>query len=282
MSELHILRLRFSQPSAHYRVPFSFSRRHTYPIPPFSTVIGMLCNVLGLRSQEEEDFKKLKNLYMAIYGTYDSITREYVWFRNLSQDAHKKRFGSTNNRFFDGTPEHPGGQTPVRVDVLEDVKLVIYLGSHDEDFLKTIKDAFSSSEKWLYPLHLGRAEDLVIIDEIDFTFPEKPSVPTSTLPYFTWIPKIPKEEERLWSPPENYSKFFEKIFGTFHRVPTFYRIEGKTRIFDFVRAKLFEKGGLPLNSYARPFKFPEDRFKVEGREISLPLFLVKIGGENGK
>ena len=279
MSNMKLLSIKLRQPSAHYRIPFSFSRRHTYPIPPFSTVIGMLCNVLGLRSQEEEDFKKLKSLYMAIYGTYDSITREYVWFRNLSAEKHIGRFGSANNRFFDGTPEHPGGIAPVRVDVLEDVKLVIYLGSHDEDFLKTLKENFSSSEKWLYPLHLGRAEDLVIIDEIDFTFPEKPSVPTSTLPYFTWIPK---EEERLWSPPENYSKFFKKIFGTFHRVPTFYRIEGKTRIFDFVRAKLFEKGGLPLNSYAGPFRFPEDRFKVEGREISLPLFLVKIGGENGK
>jgi CRISPR-associated protein Cas5, N-terminal domain len=67
MSSLKTLRLKIYQPQAHYRVPFTYQRRHTYPIPPYSTVIGLLCNVLGIRNLEgdgepkSEDYEKLKN-----------------------------------------------------------------------------------------------------------------------------------------------------------------------------------------------------------------------------
>jgi len=43
----YFLRLQLYQPHAHFRIPFSYQRRHTYPIPPYSTVIGFLSNLLG-------------------------------------------------------------------------------------------------------------------------------------------------------------------------------------------------------------------------------------------
>ncbi len=280
MSNLQLLHIKLRQPSTHYRVPFTFSRRHTYPIPPFSTVIGMLCNILGIREQKGEDFENLKKLRMAIYGRYESLTREYVWFRNLSKSAHENRFGpeakrfsSAANRFLDGVPEHPGGQTPVRVDVLENVELLIYLGHQEEEFLKKIKEAFQKPSGWLYPLHLGRAEDLVIIEELQIReIGEK--APVGALPYFAWIPE---KSSCIWNPPEDYDDFFENIYATYHRVPTFYEIRNGVRNFDFVRAKLFEKGGLPLKPTAEPYKFPWD--EVDGKKI--PLIFVKIGGGNG-
>ena len=273
MNSLSVLRLRLRQPSAHYRVPFTFSRRHTYPIPPFSTVIGLLCNILGIRNQNGEDFENLKKLHMAIYGRYESLTREYVWFRNLSAERHLQRFGTATNRFLDGVPEHPGGQTPVRIDVLENVELLIYLGHQEEKFLKKVKEAFHNPSGWLYPLHLGRAEDLVIIEELEMV-EAKEEASISVLPYFAWIPKDPSF---IWNPPEDYEDFFKNIYATYHRVPTFYQLRDGVRNFDFVRAKLFEKGGFPLKPTAEPYDFPGD--EVDGKKI--PLILTKIGGKDG-
>lgn len=58
-SSSYILRIRIYRPQAHYRVPFTYQRRHTYPIPPYSTVIGFLCNVLGIDDQGKEEYRKL-------------------------------------------------------------------------------------------------------------------------------------------------------------------------------------------------------------------------------
>ena len=48
-NQIMAMRLVIYQPHAHYRVPFTYQRRHTYPIPPYSTVKGLICNVLGIK-----------------------------------------------------------------------------------------------------------------------------------------------------------------------------------------------------------------------------------------
>jgi len=157
VKNMKALRLKIYQPSAHYRIPFTFARRHTYPIPPYSTVIGLICNVLGIENQKNGNFEKLKNgLSLAIYGKYESLNREYVWFRSLNKEAHNERFGSPENRFIDQLPEHPGGQIPTRIDVLENVRLLIYIKHTDEEFLKEIEVAFNNPQQRIYPIHLGR------------------------------------------------------------------------------------------------------------------------------
>ncbi len=295
------LLLKIRQPSAHYRVPFAFRRRHTYPIPPFSTVIGFLCNVLGIKNQQDKRFTQLKNLYMAVYGNYESLEREYVWFRNLSAKEHKERFGSTHNRKIDGVIEHPGGQSPVKQDVLYNVELLIFLfdssdpqAVKDDGILKRIKESLSpeSSQSRLYPLHLGRAEDLIIFEEkprfVEIKFPEGDSGKAANLPYFAWVPQdfervlVKPDDKTLNGIQRKYKRFFSVLPGTFHRITTFYELKRNRRIFDFVRVKLFEKGALPLDPFGKVFPFPWVEFeKGPGVELDkrkkLPLILVKVG-----
>ncbi len=162
------LRLVLYMPHAHWRVPFAYQRRHTLALPPFSTVIGLLCNLLGIRnlngsgapcqcqhcseiykfntsveSDESSDsnttpvpedsldailyHEMVHNLQMAVMGTFKSKTSEYTWFRNLIKKSHVERFGHIENRMVDNTCEHPGGQSPVTIDILNDVYLIIYL-----------------------------------------------------------------------------------------------------------------------------------------------------------
>ncbi|MCM8806519.1 MAG: type I-B CRISPR-associated protein Cas5b, partial [Candidatus Omnitrophica bacterium] len=166
---MKILKLKIYQPHAHYRIPFTYRRRHSYPIPPYSTVIGLLCNILGIRNIEgkEEpcvsqncfcDYHKLKNIKISICGSFESKSTEYIWFRNLSKESHNNRFGYCRNRYVSGYIEHPGGQMPVLIDILNDVNLWIYFYHEDQDFLEKIKDSFENPQNRIYPLHLGRAE----------------------------------------------------------------------------------------------------------------------------
>lgn len=281
---MKILRLKIYQPHAHYRIPFTFSRRHTYPIPPYSTVIGLICNVMGIRDQNDENFKKLKDgLLLAIYGRFESMTREYVWFRNLSADSHKSRFGSPTNRVIDQTPEHPGGQIPTRIDVLEDVKLLIYIAHTNDKVIKEIEKSFKNPEKRLYPLHLGRAEDWIVFDGgaddsikiIEIVEKRKPLYGRLKEYDYTWIPDPERGKDFIDDEfyDSKFEEFFKKIPGSSHLITSFYQIRDGIRVFEHIPVKLFEGGSFPFY-FGKPFEFLMDE--------KIPLFFTKMKYPEGK
>jgi CRISPR-associated protein Cas5t len=293
---MKVLKLKIFQPTAHYRIPFTFARRHTYPIPPYSTVIGLICNILGIENQENENFKKLKNgLSLAIYGKYESLNREYVWFRSLNKEAHINRFSYSENRFIDQMPEHPGGQIPTRIDVLENVNLLIYIKHNDEKFLERMKNVFENPEQRIYPLHLGRAEDLVVFDDVlsqkkgggkngtknsvifkgieivEVNKDKKPVYGGLKNYDFTWLVDPERGEKYLdldmnW---EGYKDFFNKIQGSYHLITSFYKIVEGIRVFEYIPVKLFEGGSFPLY-FGKPFEFIFDE------KEDIPLFFAKM------
>jgi len=270
---MKILKLKIYQPTAHYRIPFTFARRHTYPIPPYSTIIGLICNVMGIKGQEDENFEKLKNgLSLAIYGRYEFLNREYVWLRTLKRDSHSNRFGYSENRKIDGTPEHPGGQIPTRIDVLENVELLIYIKNNDEEFIRDLKDSFENPEKRIYPIHLGRAEDLVLFNDVKiFDLKENKRSLYGNLKFFTWLvdPERGKKYLDGTSDFESYKAFFNKIQGSYHLITSFYKILEKIRNFEYIPVKLFEGGSFPLY-FGKPFEFIFDD------EENIPLFFAKM------
>jgi CRISPR-associated protein Cas5t len=270
---MKVLKLKIFQPTAHYRIPFTFARKHTYPIPPYSTVIGLICNVLGIERQDG-DFEILKNgLSIAIYGKYEFLNREYIWLRTLSKKEHNRRFGYPENRIIDQMPEHPGGQIPARIDVLENVNLLIYIKHEDEKFLEKMKNAFENPEQRIYPLHLGRAEDLVVFEGIDdeIKIEKKPLYGKLENYDFTWLVDPERGEKYLdldmnW---EGYKDFFNKIQGSYHLITSFYKIVEGIRVFEYIPVKLFEGGSFPLY-FGKPFEFIFDE------KENMPLFFAKM------
>ncbi len=251
---MEVLKINIYQPQAHYRMPFTYQRRHTYPIPPYSTILGFLCNILGIKNYNgnggpnEEKFDKLKKTKIAICGKFEIKTTEYTWFRNLEKDSHIKRFGTAENRFVNGHIEHIGGQTPVLIDVLNNVNIVIYLYHNDKEFLNNIEDSLKNPKDRLYPLHLGRSEDWIVFKDIEkLDLVEEDT--GGNFRYFFWIPQKPY--------PANPTNFV-KIGGLRYKITTFYKIQNGTRNFEFIEVKLNEgsisginffwdkKGNLPV------------------------------------
>lgn len=234
---MQVLLLRLFLPQAHWRVPFTLQRRHTYPLPPYSTVVGLLCNVLGIRNglgegvPDHPDFLQIAKLQMAIWGQFEAKVTEYVWFRNLAKKAHQERFFSPTRRTLQGEVEHPGGQSPIRIDVLKDVEVWVAL-RHDKapDFLVRLQQAFQNPKRRLGPLHLGRAEDWIVYDpnqdiqllEVDATC--RPVFGRFS-PYFFWVP----------------TRFSPQIpLGLRYSITTLYQLCGGVRQFQFQEVYLSE------------------------------------------
>lgn len=237
-----ILRVRLYQPSAHFRVPFTFQRRFTYPLPPLSTVKGLLCNLLGIKSDASEEYHELfSSLSLAVYGRFGSITTDYVWLRNLDEKQHIKRFNSAENRTLDFMPQHPGGQIPVKVDVLTDNQVILYISSKN---INKIEAAFKCPENRNDVVSLGRAEDSIIIEETALIAPQE--CRKRKCPMFTWLPDSESVDTTLLpdSTKERYSEFFRTAPGNVIKLPLFYSITEKNeRVFDkFATVKLYEGG----------------------------------------
>jgi len=68
-----ILFVEIFQPFAQYRNPFTFYYAQTYPLPPKSTIIGMLQNACNdwYGNNQEKDWEGLK---VSIHGGFESIS----------------------------------------------------------------------------------------------------------------------------------------------------------------------------------------------------------------
>lgn len=265
-----VLKVKIHQPDAHYRVPFSYQRRFTYPIPLYSTVKGLICNLMGIRDDEDAEFQRLRQgLSLAIYGRYESLVKEYIWFRNLEKESHTNKFYTVTNRIIDRIPQHPGGQMPVTVDVLHNVNLIIYIYHPDPDFLENIKYAFENPDKRLSTINLGRSEDWLVFEEIRCV--ELVLKSQWNIRHFTWVPEKRFADKDFIN--GDYDDFFNRLNGNLFRLPTFYKItDGNQRVFDeYVTVKLYEGGGLK-----------RIKFYVDDNE-GLPVIFTRLkGDEDGR
>jgi len=267
-----ILRVSIYQPSAHYRVPFSYQRRFTYPIPPLATVKGLICNLMGIKDDRPEEYKQLfAGLSLAVYGRFESIVKDYTWFRNLAKDSHIAKFHSPENRTHDFTPQHPGGQMPVTVDTLNENHVILYVRHTDCLKQNEIEECFKNPMNRNGAVHLGRSEDWLVIEDIRQISATEKSI--RKFHYFTWLPEPEScDESYTADASDNYSAFFDHAPGNRIRMPLFYRItDDNERVFDsFYTAKLYEGGVFPKTCKL----FIDD-------EHEMPIIFTKVRINNG-
>ena len=278
---MQVLKITLYGEQAHYHVPFTSNNKMTYPLPPYSTVMGLLANILGERCSElfKEDFG------LAVVGKSQGYSDEYTWYRNLSESAHLGRFAETDRRDRDGFVEQPGGQVPVLISVLNDVETNIYL-YHNEQVLDSLLTNIEKPEKWFNHLHLGRAEDWVV--PVSYEIINLQS--SETLSDVSWTSA---DNFRSWLPdPDNlmkcdghdiadYQAMFEKIKSTRMLITSTYELvevdykgrerkwSNKIRNFNHIPVKILN-GQIPLvNIWDVPRSLVDSKMKY-------PVYLAKI------
>jgi CRISPR-associated protein Cas5t len=152
---MNTLRLKLFQETACYKKPAAFKVGETYPLPPFSTVKGMLHQVL-----RADRYIPMK---LSIQGNYESRIVDY---------QRHYFFESDKNIAFplvlDGLAldyHLPGLTTmPLYMHMLLNVNLVIHIQAED-NILEQLHYALHVDGA---PISLGRWEDLVRVDECKY------------------------------------------------------------------------------------------------------------------
>lgn len=278
---MQALKINFSAPSAHYRIPHSNNPHATYLLPPFSTVIGLLANILGER--QLIDNLLAADFGLGIHSSYETLSREYVWYRNISADAHKGRYVIANQRQWQERPDHLGGQSPITVEVLNNVHLTIYLVHPDLDIAKQLINMAHKPERWLSHLHLGRAEDWAVIENIkmvELVASNETKYLKNVRNHYQWLP----QPDYAWEVDQlfGYDQFFAKCNGVLNLITSRYRLvspeTGKVvknaasaiRNFDYIKVKLMS-GPLPFINWVT---LPQVWVDPEAQS---PVYLTRIG-----
>lgn len=144
------IRIRLSQNMVNYRKPTSFQLKETYPLPPPSTVIGMVHCLCGFTEYHEMD--------VSIQGKYHSKVNDLY---TVYEFKNAMKYDKTRHQLETGGYGISRGVSTV--ELLTDVELLLHIVPRDQSIVEIIKEAF------LYPREypsLGRREDLALIEEV--------------------------------------------------------------------------------------------------------------------
>ena len=136
---MKILKLNLFQETACYKKPLALKVAETYPLPPYSTIIGMLHKILQAKPGEYFDMN------ISVQGEYESIFTNY---QNLRMYKGKDKVTSM----------------PRNVHQLLNINLVIHVQAEDEVLDKIYQNIVNGKETF----SLGRNEDMVRIDGIKY------------------------------------------------------------------------------------------------------------------
>lgn len=156
------IRLEAYQNMPCYRKASSFRLRETYPLPPYSTIIGMVHTVCG--------FQEYHDMRVSVQGEYwSTVTDLYTHYEFNPVEPGKKESKDYTDRYNIGynsrdNTHHRINQGTGNHELLTDVHLIIHICPSDQTSVRTIVDGLQNP---LYYPALGRWEDLLRIDSVE-------------------------------------------------------------------------------------------------------------------
>jgi CRISPR-associated protein Cas5t len=156
------------QPFAQYRNPFTFYYAQTYPLPPKSTIIGMLQNAVGDWYGSEFGVDNWWNLKVSVHGGFESTFWNYQQLikGEVKFDEHGRLINQYLPLYGEGLKSQ---RSPVYQQELFNGHLYIFIKG-EESHIDKIKKAMEIPSKILY---LGRSEDVIFIRNVKEVTPDK-------------------------------------------------------------------------------------------------------------
>ncbi len=181
------------QPFAQYRNPFTFYYAQTYPLPPKSTIIGMLQNALNDWYGNERGIDEWWSLKVSVHGGFESIFWNYQQLIKATKTGiGLVRFRGRPVLWNQNLPLYgfpvTSQRSPVFQQELFNGWLYILLKGK-EKFLSEIKEALERPRK---VLSLGRSEDVVFIRRVEFIEGKEKKAREIAIKYPTYV-RVPIE-----------------------------------------------------------------------------------------
>ena len=146
------IRLQCFQNLVNYRKPTSFIRKETFPLPPYSTVLGMIHATCGYT-----EFHPMK---LGIQGTNSGTISEIYTRYSFSPGA---KFEKRHQICINDEEKYGIFKGIANVELVCENHMVIHIVPREEDF-DTIYQSLKYPSRYL---SLGRYEDLLDIERVD-------------------------------------------------------------------------------------------------------------------
>ena len=202
-----VIRIKARQSMVNYRKPASFVIRETYPLPPYSTVIGMVHNVCG--------FTEYHPMKVSVQGRSRGITSDLFTCYSFANDGYNRKYDKERHQI--KVPDGDENLGVVRgishTELLCNVELILHLEPVADDF-DTIMAGLN--RPMVYPA-LGRHEDLLDIEEITEVEVRQDETVTTLRDIYIPISLLSKTDNA------------EGIEGTVYQLPKEYVIENGFR-----------------------------------------------------
>jgi len=220
------IKIKIFQDLVNYKTPTSFQLRESYPLPPYSTVIGMIHNACG--------FKEYVPMSLSIQGDYYSKVNNYQIFYyfhpTMSYDSARHQM------FFDSKIWNKRiGITrgTANIELLVDVNLIIHVVIEDD---QRFDEVYQRLQDPLEYISLGRREDLIqILDVKIVSFEEKILSENRPLKRNAYVPIESKEIGFIQGTIYNLNVTYtvdKKGFRRWNKQRVFYTPKGSTVIDD--------------------------------------------------
>ncbi len=147
------VKIRIFQDLVNYKMPTSFQLKETYPLPPYSTVIGFIHNMCR--------FKEYVDMKISIQGRYVSKVNDLYTRYEFKNDV---KFDSSRHQL--DVCGHGVGKGVATAELLSQVELLIHICPKDGERIEKIYNSLLNP--WEYP-SLGRREDIALISEVKIT-----------------------------------------------------------------------------------------------------------------
>ncbi|MGB9734560.1 MAG: CRISPR-associated protein Cas5 [Anaerolineae bacterium] len=178
MSAGTALEIRLRMPVAQFRNPLTFDYAQTYPLPPPSTVIGMVQSQLGEFGLGPRLAVSVKGIHRAVAFNYVRLVKGYLLMTGAG----------IINEFDEGksAPLIASQRSPTYQQELHGLRLIIHLGG-DPELLARIRDALAAPRN---VIALGRGEDVAFLEEEPRMVPvySRDVGGVNTVKYGTYVP----------------------------------------------------------------------------------------------
>lgn len=200
------IRMHIFQQMPNYRKPSSFAIKESFPLPPFSTVIGMIHAACG--------FTEYHPMKISIQGNYaaevSDMATQYTFGIAYDPTRHQLKIPNSDGSF-DGVT-----RGPKYIMLLSDVELYIHVQPENPADFEQIFDGLKNPAEYI---SLGRREDIARVDEVTIVELEKTSRFDDEAPESVFSAYLPVEYI------ENSKK--SEITGTIYNVPKKFEIDVK-------------------------------------------------------
>ncbi|MDY3332573.1 MAG: CRISPR-associated protein Cas5 [Eubacterium sp.] len=150
---MRAVKVRISQDLVNYKLPMSFQIKESYPLPPYSTVIGLVHNLCR--------YEEYVDMQVSIQGKYVSKVNDLYTRYEFKNDT---KFEAGRHQLNAGG--YGVGKGIATAELLSQIELLIHICPKEQSRVEEIYNAFI--HPWEYP-SLGRREDIALISDVKIT-----------------------------------------------------------------------------------------------------------------